>query len=161
MAACMAVACVWDRGFMPAASDVPEQHATPPGLVSCGPIVFSLPCHTVPLVLVMVSDFPLGNFACLPCPGNTTTVPPSTFTALGVAVDGCFSILLGVEVSLLSYDCSLLGLCVFPLGCTTIEVFWFVVFRPVRSSVVSTHSTGHLGVGQGQRAFAQGMRDGQ
>jgi len=38
--------------------------------------------------------------------------------------------------------------------------FWFFVFRPVRSSVVSTHSTGRFGVGQGQRALAQGMRDG-
>ena len=27
--------------------------------------------------------------------------------------------------------------------------FWFVVFRPVRCSVVSTHSTGRFGVGQG------------
>jgi len=35
--------------------------------------------------------------------------------------------------------------------------FWFVVFRPVRSSVVSTHSTGRFGVGQGQRVLAQGM----
>jgi len=46
------------------------------------------------------------------------------------------------------------------MGCTSVEVFWFVVFRPVRSSVVSTHSTGRFGVGQGQRALAQGMRDG-
>jgi len=46
------------------------------------------------------------------------------------------------------------------MGCTSVEVFWFVVFRPVRSSVVSTHSTGHFGVGQGQRVLAQGMQDG-
>jgi len=46
------------------------------------------------------------------------------------------------------------------MGCTSVEVFWFVVFRPVRSSVVSTHSTGRFGAGQGQRAFARGMRDG-
>jgi len=46
------------------------------------------------------------------------------------------------------------------MGCTTVEAFWFVVFRPVRSSEVSTHSTGHFGVGQGQRVLAQGMRDG-
>jgi len=32
--------------------------------------------------------------------------------------------------------------------------FLFVVFRPVRSFVVSTHSTWHLGVGQGQRVLA-------
>jgi len=43
---------------------------------------------------------------------------------------------------------------------TSAEVSWFVVFRPVRSSVVSTHSTGRFGIGQGQRAFAQGMWDG-
>jgi len=51
----------------------------------------------------------------------------------------------------------------FLMGCTSVEVFfffWFVVFRPVRSSVVSTHSTGRFGVGQGQRVLAQGMRDG-
>jgi len=46
------------------------------------------------------------------------------------------------------------------MGCTSVEVFWFVVFRPVHSSVVSTHSTGCFGVGQGQRVVAQGMRDG-
>ena len=28
-------------------------------------------------------------------------------------------------------------------------IFWFVVFRAVHSSVVSTHSTGGFGVGQG------------
>ena len=38
--------------------------------------------------------------------------------------------------------------------------FWFVVFRPVRSSVVSTHSTGRFGVGQGPRVLSRGMRDG-
>ena len=46
------------------------------------------------------------------------------------------------------------------MGCTSVEVFWFVVFRPVRSSVVSTHSTGPFGAGQGQRVLAPGMRDG-
>jgi len=40
------------------------------------------------------------------------------------------------------------------------EVFWFVVFWPVRSSVVSTHSSGCFGVGQGHRALAQGLQDG-
>jgi len=48
----------------------------------------------------------------------------------------------------------------FLMGCTSVEVFWFVVFRPVRSSVVSTHSTGRFGAGQGQRVLAQEMRDG-
>jgi len=48
----------------------------------------------------------------------------------------------------------------FLMGCTSVEVSWFVVFRPVHSSVVSTHSTGRFGVGQGQRVLAQGMRDG-
>jgi len=48
----------------------------------------------------------------------------------------------------------------FLMGCTTVEVFWFVVCRPVRSSVVSTCSNRHFGVGQGQRVLAQGMRDG-
>jgi len=46
------------------------------------------------------------------------------------------------------------------MGCTFVEVFGFVVFRTVRSSVVSTHSSGRFGVGQGQRVLAQGMRDG-
>jgi len=43
---------------------------------------------------------------------------------------------------------------------TSVEVFWFVVFRPVRSSLVSTHSTGRFGVGQDHRVLAPGMRDG-
>ena len=34
--------------------------------------------------------------------------------------------------------------------------FWFVAFRPGLSSVVSTHSTGRFGVGQGQRVLAGG-----
>jgi len=46
------------------------------------------------------------------------------------------------------------------MGYMSVEVFWFVVFRPVRSSVLSTYSTGRFGVRQGQRALAQGMRDG-
>ena len=48
----------------------------------------------------------------------------------------------------------------FLMGCTSLEVFWFVEFRAVRSCVVSTHSTGRFDLGQGQRVFAQGMRDG-
>ena len=46
------------------------------------------------------------------------------------------------------------------MGCTSGEVFWCVVFRPVRTSVVSTYSTGPFGVGLGQRVLARGMRDG-
>jgi len=46
------------------------------------------------------------------------------------------------------------------MGCTSVEVLWFVVFRPLRSSVVSTHSTGRFGAGQGQWVLARGMRDG-
>jgi len=46
------------------------------------------------------------------------------------------------------------------MGCTSVEVFWFVVFRPLRSSEFSTNSTGRFGVGHGQRVLAQGMRDG-
>ena len=44
--------------------------------------------------------------------------------------------------------------------CTFEQVFWSVGFRPISSSVVSTHRTGRFGVGQGQRAFAEGIRDG-
>jgi len=40
------------------------------------------------------------------------------------------------------------------MGCTSVEVLWFVVFRPVRSSVVSTDSAGCFGAGQGQRVIA-------
>jgi len=47
----------------------------------------------------------------------------------------------------------------FLMGCTSVEVFWFVIFRPERSSVVSTHRTARFGVGQGQRILAQGMQD--
>jgi len=48
----------------------------------------------------------------------------------------------------------------FLTGCMSVEVFSFVVFRPVRSSVVSTHSTGRFGVRQGQWVLARGMQDG-
>jgi len=65
--------------------------------------------------------------------------------------------MLGVKVHILSFGCSLLGLNVCPLGYRSVEVFWFVVFRPVRFSVVSTHSTTHFGVRQGQRVLAQGI----
>ena len=52
------------------------------------------------------------------------------------------------------------GVGCFLMGCTSVEVFWFVVCRPVRSSVVSTHTTGRFGVGQGQSVLAKRMRDG-
>jgi len=48
----------------------------------------------------------------------------------------------------------------FLMCCTSVEVFSFVVFSPVGSSVVSTHSTGRIGVRQGQTALAQGALDG-
>jgi len=48
----------------------------------------------------------------------------------------------------------------FLMVCTFEQVFWSVGFRPISSSVVSTHRTGRFGVGQGQRAFAEGIRDG-
>ena len=48
----------------------------------------------------------------------------------------------------------------FLMGYTSTEVFSFVGFRPVRSSVVSTHSNGRFGAGQGQRVLPQGVRDG-
>jgi len=40
-----------------------------------------------------------------------------------------------------------------------VEVFWFMVFRPVRFTVVSTHNTRHLDIRQGQRILARGMQD--
>jgi len=46
------------------------------------------------------------------------------------------------------------------MGFTSVLVFWLVVFRPLCSCVVSTHSTRWFGVGQGQRVLARGMRDG-
>jgi len=49
----------------------------------------------------------------------------------------------------------------FLMGCMSVEVFWLVVFRPVRSSVVTTHSSGRFGVGQGQRVLEQQMQDGR
>jgi len=48
----------------------------------------------------------------------------------------------------------------FPIGCKSVKVFWFAVFRRVGSTGGSTYSTGYLGVGQGQRVLAQGMWDG-
>ena len=57
----------------------------------------------------------------------------------------------------------------FLMGCTSVEGFWFVGFRPVVSLVVSTHSTewvatstqsGFLSTGQGQRVLAREKRDG-
>ena len=81
---------------------------------------------------------------------------------------GCLRVRLGffflefVEVSVLSLVVhSWGGGFSYGLHCTSLEVFFlFIVFRPVRSSVVSTHSTGRCGVGQGQQVLAQWMRDG-
>jgi len=64
MAACVAVACVWGRGFMPAASVASGYDAIPPGLVSRGPTVATSPCHTLPSVLVSVTDLSLGGLVC-------------------------------------------------------------------------------------------------
>jgi len=47
----------------------------------------------------------------------------------------------------------------FLMGCTSVAVFSFLVFRPVRSSVVSTHTTARYGVRHPHPAFARGMRD--
>ena len=49
MAACVAFACVWGRGFMRAASVASGWHALPSGLVSGGPTVATPPYHTLPL----------------------------------------------------------------------------------------------------------------
>ena len=58
----------------------------------------------------------------------------------------------------------------FLTGGTSVEVFWFVGFRPVVSFVVSTHSTewvatstqsGFLSTGLGHRVLAREKRDGQ
>ena len=64
MAVCVAFACVWGRGFMPAASVASGRHALPSGLVSGGPTVTTSPCHTLPLVLVSVTDLSLGGLVC-------------------------------------------------------------------------------------------------
>ena len=78
---------------------------------------------------------------------------------------GCLWVRLGfyflefVEVSVLSLVVHCWG-GAFSYGLHDCGGFWFVVFKPVRSSVVSTHSTGCFGVGEGQRVLAQGMRDG-
>ena len=76
-----------------------------------------------------------------------------------------FSFLDGLEVSLF---CELFvhwRLGDFLMGCTSAEVFWFVVFRLGVSFVVSTHSTdvicllsfpGHWH-GQGQRVLTEGI----
>ena len=76
-----------------------------------------------------------------------------------------FSFLDGLEVSLF---CELFVHCRsgdFLMGCTSAEVFWFVVFRLGVSFVVSTHSTDVISLhnfpgdwhGQGQRVLAEGI----
>jgi len=78
---------------------------------------------------------------------------------------GCLSVWLGlfflefVEVSVLSLVVYCWG-GESSYGLHVSGGFWFVVFTPVRSPVVSTHSTGRFGVGQGRMGLAQAMRDG-
>jgi len=113
----------------------------------------------LPLCVVMMAyGFVLLAPWSLPCCGKMGSV-------VGLWV-GCLRVQLGffflefVEVSVLSLVVQCWG-GGFSYGLhTSVEVFWFVVFRPVRSSVVSTHSTERFGVGQGQRVLARGMRDG-
>jgi len=73
---------------------------------------------------------------------------------------GCDFASLGFVMFLYFHWLFTVGVGSFLKGCTSAEGFWFVVFRPVRSSVVSTHSPGGFGVGLGQRVIVQGMRDG-
>ena len=64
MAVCVAFACVWGRGFMPAASVASGCHALLSGLVSGGPTVATSPYHTLAFVLVSVTDLSLGGLVC-------------------------------------------------------------------------------------------------
>jgi len=64
MAASVAFACVWGRGYMPAPSVASGEHALPSGLVSGGPTVATSPYQTLPFVLVSVTDLSLGGLVC-------------------------------------------------------------------------------------------------
>ena len=74
------------------------------------------------------------------------------------------SLLAGLEVSLSSLLFTV-GLVFLLTGCTSVEVFWFVVLRLGVSSIVSTHSTDVISLlcfpgdwhGQGQRVLARGI----
>ena len=101
--------------------------------------------------IVLLAPWPL------PCCGRMGSVVGCGWVAYGFGWD--FSSLGFVRFLCFPWLFTV-GVVSFLMGCTSVEVFWFVVFRPVRSSVVSTHSTGRFGVRQGQRVLAQGMRDG-
>ena len=188
MAACVAFACVWSRGFMPAASVASGWHALPPGLFSGRPTVATSPCHTLPFVLVLVTDLSLGGLVCswvqeVRAPGKFTSLcviiglqhcpagllAPPLLRQNGVSCWAMDGLLMGSAGIFL--PCVLLRFLYFPwvftvgvggflMSCTPVEVFWFVEFRPVGSSVVSTHSTRRFDVRQGPRVLPQGMRDG-
>jgi len=151
-------------------------------------MVSTLPCPTLPFLLVSVTDLPLGS---LLCPSPRDIEPPGTFSfcawclaysffpagslvplllrqnrvshwAMGGLLTGSAGIILLLSWLMFPYFPWLFtyGMGSFPIGCTSAEVFCFVVFRPVHSSLVSTHGTRHLGVWQGQRVLAQGMQGG-
>ena len=107
--------------------------------------------------VMMAYDFVLLADLSLPCCSRMGLV-------IGLWV-GCLRVQLGFFFLEL-FEVSVLSLVVhcwdggFLMGYTSVEVFWFTVFRPVCSSLVSTHHTGLFGVRQSQRALAQGMRDG-
>ena len=107
-------------------------------------------------MLVSVTDLSLGG---LVCHWVRDVRAPGKVTSLCVIIGLGFFFLEFVEVSVLSLvvHCCSGG---FSYGLHVGGGFWFIEFRPVRSSVVSTDSTGRFGVGQGQRGLAQGMRDG-
>ena len=73
-------------------------------------------------------------------------------------------LLAGLDVSLFSLLFTV-GSGFLLMGCMSVEVFWFVVFRLGVSFVVSTHSTDVISLhsipgdwhGQGQRVLAEGI----
>ena len=139
-------------------------------------------------MLVSVTDLSLGGLVCpwvrdVSAPGKFTSLcmdhRPTALSCclLGLSSDAAeWGQSLGYEWVAYGFGCdfsflSLLRVLYFPwlftvgvesilMGCTSVEVFWLVGFRPVRSTVVSTHSTGCFGVGQGHCVLAQGMWDG-
>jgi len=107
--------------------------------------------------MMMASGFLLLAPWSLPCCGRMGSVVGLWVGCLGVRLGFFFLEFFEVSVLSLLVHCWGGGSL---MGCTSVEIFWFVVFRPVRSSVVSTPSTGRFGAGQGQRVLPQGMRDG-
>ena len=93
----------------------------------------------------------------LPCCGRM-----GSFVGCGLLMGsaGIFFFLEFCAVSVLSVVVHCWGVEFFLWAARLWRFFWLVVFRPVRSSVVSTHSNGRFGAGQGQRVLAPGMRDG-